>query len=108
MLTPLINAFLESICYDPPLFFSSPSTVTIMPAVPAPALPVPPQHVHHLTPAPILPAFTLQTSHSTTICPQDYSPQPMEDQQAELQCTEMELSHGAVLPQLDTRDETLQ
>ena len=88
-------------CYNLPPFFSSPLTVTIMPTAP-------PQHVHHPAPVPIIPAPTVQTSHPATICPQDHSPQPMEDQRAELQHAETEQGHGPVLPQLDTRDATLQ
>ena len=93
-------------CYDPPPFFSSPSTTTYTPAAPAPTPsavpapsappqpvptpPAPPQHVHHPTAAP------------APIHPRHHSPQPMEDQRAEPQLAETEPGPRPVLPQLDT------
>ena len=72
------NRVVDVECYDPPPFFSSPSTVTYTPAVPAPAAPAPvpasapPQHVYH-PPAPA-------PSHPTTDHSRHHLPQPMEDQ----------------------------
>ena len=87
-------------CYDPPPFFSSPSTVTYTPAVPAPAplaapAPAPPQHVPQPPAAPA-------PSYSTTAHLRHHLPQPMEDQQAEPQLTETEQGSRPVLSQLDT------
>ena len=96
------------LCYDPPPFFSSPSTVTYTPAAPAPApatvpapapsaapAPAPPQHVHQPPAAPA-------PSHPATVHPRHHSPQPMEDQRAEPQLAETEPGPRPVLPQLDT------
>ena len=86
-------------CYDPPPFFSSPSTVTYTPAVPVPAPSAPPQHVHHPPAAPA-------PSHPAAVHSRHHSPQPMEDQRAELQLAETEPGPRPVLLQLDT--ETMQ
>ena len=93
-------------CYDPPPFFSSPSTITYTPAVPAPApsaapaVPIPaplapPQHVHYPSAAPA-------PSYPTTAHSRHHSPQPMEDQRAEPQLPETEQGPRPILPQLDT------
>ena len=50
------------LCYDPPPFFSSPSTVTYTPAVPAPALSGPPQPA----PAPPVPPACPPSNSSTS------------------------------------------